>query len=313
MSQISHKRFFYINSGNQLSTTSNSFSQFIQVPSNEQYDRIVVTQANIPISYYVIQAGYNTFQLIEPGHAAVTLTVPPGNYTALSFASVLPGILNAGSPSGFTYKMTFPNNITQTQTGLFTYQVNTGTGPISFVFNSVNPINEQFGFNIGSTATFVSNGSVSNLTSANVVKFVPEDALFLHCGVVDAGNNDILQEFYNQNNIPFSINSWVNPDPIATSKKLFSNNMSVITFSITNENGIPIYFNGLNVVFTIMMYRDCTMYSKAEKYMALRVSEIANSVEESDEQINEEPTEESIQPVIEPEVVGNTTQAENPL
>ncbi len=46
-----NKRFFFINSFNRLSGTSNAFSIEIQVPSNEEYDSVCVTQVSIPVSY----------------------------------------------------------------------------------------------------------------------------------------------------------------------------------------------------------------------------------------------------------------------
>ena len=45
---------------------------------------------------------------------------------------------------------------------------------------------------MNSTVTFVN----SMLTSANVLKFQLEDALYCHSDMVGDGNNDILQHFY---------------------------------------------------------------------------------------------------------------------
>ena len=37
------------------------------MPPNNNYNRIVVMQASIPKSFYLVSAPYNTFQLLETG------------------------------------------------------------------------------------------------------------------------------------------------------------------------------------------------------------------------------------------------------
>ena len=49
---IKEKRILYVNSANRLSGTSNAFSIQLNIPAHEQYNKITVLEANIPISYY---------------------------------------------------------------------------------------------------------------------------------------------------------------------------------------------------------------------------------------------------------------------
>ena len=266
MSQIKVKRFFYINSENLLTDTNSSFSVNLQIPDYENYDRVCLTQANIPVSYYMIRQGYNTFTLIEGG-TSVPLSLTPANYNANSFSLIVSALLTANSPNGLTYTITYPVSFTDANTGKFTYSVNTSTIPVSLSFPPLSPITEQFGFNIGSTQKFTAGSGVSTLVSTNVLFFIPENSLFIHSNLCDAGYNDILQEIYSGNSSVFGNITWVNPDPCAYSKKLATNKAQAITFSITDAHRLPIYLNGLTVLLTVCLFKDNDYYRKSEEFM----------------------------------------------
>lgn len=275
MSQIKTKRFFYVTSGSQLTGLNSTFQVSLQIPDNANFDRISLIQANIPISYYMVQTGFNTFTLRE-NSTSVTITVPAGNYNANSFSTILPTLLNTASPNSLTYTITYPINYTENNTGLFTYTVNSSTVAVSLIMASNNDLCEQLGFNVGSTNTFTAVSGTSTLASANVIKFISEDTIFIHSNIVDNEYNDVLQEIYFSNNTIFSNQSWLNPDPLALSKKLSTNKSQGVSFSITNENGTPIYLNGLSVNFTIMLYKDNDFYRKSEQFMKYQVSKQIN-------------------------------------
>lgn len=273
MSQIVDKRFFYINSGSTLTGTNSTFTAPIQLPAEGGYDRVTLVQANIPISYYLIQAGENTFTLVENG-VSTSLTIVPGNYNANSFSLVVGALLTTNSPGGLTYTISYPINYLQNNTGLFTYSVNT-LNTVSIVLGS-NSLYEQFGFNRNSTNTFGSpSGGSQTLVSSNVIKFVPEDTVYVHSNIVNAEpDGDILQEIYFSNNIPFSNQSFLNPDPIGLSKKLTTGNIRNISIQLTNENNEPLYLNGLSASFTIMVYKDNAYYRKAEGFMKYQINQM---------------------------------------
>jgi hypothetical protein len=268
MAQIPHKRLFYLNSATKLSGTTSNFTVPLQIPQGEQYDRITVLQANIPVSYYLIQAGYNTF-ILKEGTQSVTITIPPGNYNVNSFASMVAGgtgLLTTNSPNGYTYTMTYPTSFTQNNTGLYTYSVNSSAMTISII-TSTYPVFEQLGFPSNSTNMFVAGSGVSTLISSNVLKFINEDTLFIHADLCDNGSDDILQEIYNNNNSALSNISFLSTDPLSYSKKLTTNKAQTISISLTDENNLPINLNGLNMVVTIMLYKDPKFYQQFEAYV----------------------------------------------
>ncbi len=284
MDQITVKRSYLITSSNVsftesgtdlsdgvLQLTSNTFSQFLDIDSDNDYNRITVTQVAIPVSYYLVQATLNTFTLKE-GTTSVTLTIVPGNYSIISFSTYLAALLNANSPNSLTYTITFNNSLTLPEDGLFYYSVNTTSLSVSFIFSNLNPIAEQFGFFIGSSATFTKGSTNSTLVSTCVTQFTPENVIVIHSNLVDSttSSNQILQECFNQNTVPYGYIAWQNPDPLATSKKLVSKD-KLVTFTFTSEEGFPIYFNGITVSFTLCLFKANDIYSKLDKYLSYLV------------------------------------------
>ncbi len=57
--------------------TDSNFSYFMNFPPDVTYDRVTVIDLLCPKSYYLIQSGYNTFQLME-NNVIVTISVPIG-------------------------------------------------------------------------------------------------------------------------------------------------------------------------------------------------------------------------------------------
>ena len=78
----------YVNSADRLSGTSDNFTYNINLPSDKKFNKVVVLDALIPKSYWLVQNGYNTFQLTENGVTA-TVTLPVGNYNLNSFKTVV--------------------------------------------------------------------------------------------------------------------------------------------------------------------------------------------------------------------------------
>ena len=59
------QRIYYVNTLNRASGTPENFTFTFQIPQSEQYDRVVVLNASIPSSFYLVQSGFNTFTLQE--------------------------------------------------------------------------------------------------------------------------------------------------------------------------------------------------------------------------------------------------------
>ena len=301
MSRVINKRFCYINSGNQLSSTSNIFQASLDLQDSDAYTHVTLLQCQIPISYYTISQGYNTFKLKE-NNTTVTITIPIGNYNVSSFGGVVAQLLTLNSPNGLTYTITFPNSYSVNNTGLFTYTVNSISITVSLIMIASNFLNEQFGFNSGSTSTFTrgtSPSSTSTLLSTNVVSFVPESHLLIHCNLVNSRGSqwsDVLENINFGNNTIYGNQSWINPAPIETARECCSITSAQAQFSITDEYGTPIYFNGLGVQLSLMFFRLVDVQLTLDKSEILQtLKTLTKSIEElnlntksqrSDEKIN---------------------------
>ncbi len=279
--EVINREFVYINSRDTLNFTTNQLQSNISsfLPKDKKYNRITVTQIAMPISYYLIPSGYNTFTLLENGVNTV-ITIPAGNYNINSFCVVVAGLLNSNSPNHLAYTMTYDQSFTQVGNGLISYTVNSSAYPIGFIFNAKNNVNEQFGFSSGSTTLF----AAGKLTSVDIVMFSPENTIFIHSNIVSSGNSDVLQEIYSQNNEPFSYISWINPAPLQTSKPIARQTFESITLTFTDENGIAIFFNGSTVCITLMFYEDLELGKKILSYMKYLLEKEIGNVQKVEEE-----------------------------
>ena len=266
------KKIIYIDSTTQLTSTKNVWSNQIDVNLEGDYNRITVLQSQIPVSYYVIGSGANTFTLTE-GNASVVITITPANYNVYSFSTTVSALLTANSPNGYVYTITYPNAYTSPDTGLFTYTVNSIAKTVSLLFPVRSPISEQFGFVTGSTNYFRVSGGSQVLTSTNVVNFTPENSIYIRCNFCDAEStseqSDVLLAMYGNNVQPYSTIVYTNPCPLENSKRLSSRDRN-LSFSVCDENALPIYMNGGNIQMTLMFYKDITVNTTIEEYIAMK-------------------------------------------
>lgn len=245
----------------------------IDNPVTERYDKCVVLSASIPISFYLVQANYNTFILREPGFADVTISIAPGNYTVSSFCSIVAALLNANSPGGATYTMTV-NDSSQVQNGLINY---TSTVDSSLVFGT-DPVFRQFGFEQDSVNTFV-NGL---LTSVNVANFIIQDSLLLHADICSNGKKDDVLAVFNYNNTePLQTVAFLCPDPIAFSRDVHDVNAQSVSFRLTDEDGIPIDLNGVDMSIELCLFRQSKVIDQLSFYLKMKLLEIAVEADKS--------------------------------
>lgn len=257
-----NKRFFYINSVNRIGGSSAAFSIALQMPTHEQYDACVITQASIPISYYLISTGYNTFKLTE-NTTTVTITIPVGNYNINSFCTIIPTLLNANSPNNWIYTMTYNSGFTTNNSGLIQYTVSGNSSQPILTFLSSNFVNEQFGFPSNSSATFSSNTLVSSV----IVSFVNEQIIYIHSDIVSNTSDDILQEIYGANSQQLSVITYQCPEIVSYSKKFkgFSNQM--MNIYLTDAHGIPLDLNGQDIQFTLLCYKSNMFYDTVTNFI----------------------------------------------
>jgi hypothetical protein len=244
---IKHRKLFYINSRNRTDgADASSCSIVLEIPPHEVFTHVCVIAANIPKSYYLVQAGYNTFTLVEDG-TNIVVTIPAGNYNVISFRTSIATFLTA-STHGWVYTCTYPPS-SGVQTGKFTFSVagNAGLQP-SFIFTT--NVYERFGFSANTTQVFVAD----SLTSTNVVKFQLEDALYLHSDLITDAGSDILQELYTSGTSDFGIVAYRSNEYQVHSKPIAHGTSNVYRFTITDEDDRVMNLNGLDWVATIMVY-----------------------------------------------------------
>lgn len=249
MSIIRESQQVHVDSHDKISGTDGQFQIAVKGVAGKSFDYVCLQNAIFQKTYYLIQAGYNTFILRENG-VSTTVTITPGNYSYKSFSKIIGTLLTASSSQVWTYSVTIPL-VNQVTTGKYVFSVtgNAGLQP-SFIFDQKNNIHEQFGFYKGSTNTFVA----STITSTNVVNFQIEPALYIHCPqMVNNGSDDVLAVVFSS--APdFSSIVYECPDLESRSKKLIAMS-NIYSISITDEDGMPIDFNGSNVILELLFYK----------------------------------------------------------
>lgn len=244
------KKVVYINSRNKLSGTHNDFAYTVDLKQLENVDSVVVLQANIPKSYYMVQSNSNTFTLDENG-TQIAVTIPVGNYNRVNFKTTLQSSLTTSSPNGWAYSVTIPSS-SVADTGKYTFVVsgNLSIQP-SFIFSSDNNIYELMGFEAGSTNTFTSD----TIVSSNVVKLQKEDTLMIHSDICGQNSGSILQEIYTVESADFDNIVFINYNAELYSKQISHASSNTYRFWLTNEDGQYIDLNGQNMTMTLAVYK----------------------------------------------------------
>ena len=252
MNFAKHRQLYYIDSGKRIKGTSSDFSFKLDTSKSDKFDHCTVLQASIPFTYYLIEDGFNTFELKETGHSAVTVTIPKGNYNINSFSKIVGPLLTAASALNSTYTLTYPASFTATNTAFITCTITGGTATNSqLIFTSTNTICEQFGFDSGSTQTF----STDTLVSSNTVNFLTNRSLLIHSDIIDGGATNILQEIYSNNSQVNGNIVYQSTDALAYSKPLKAAQQNVINIFLSDINGVRINLNGADMNITLLMYQ----------------------------------------------------------
>jgi hypothetical protein len=241
---------YYINSNNRInaSDSGSSFSIKINIPPTQDgstYDRVVVLGASIPISFYLIQVGLNTFTVTENGTIR-TIALTAGNYSRPQLQTELKKQLTNQQPVSYNYNVTFPSS-SSPQTGLWTFT----TGnllPTSFSIG--NYLYEVLGFSKGSTPSF----NAGTLICTNVIKLQSDDAIYIMSDIHN-GARGILQEIYCNSN-SFSLINYTNVNVELYSKEFNKKDSNCFRFWITDENFTPLNLNGLNMNMTVCFYQN---------------------------------------------------------
>jgi len=242
---------YYVNSANRInqSDTDTNFSYKFVHLQDEDFDRVVLLSASIPKSYYLVPTGQNTMTLQE-GVSLVVIPFPVGNYNRNSLAITMKNLLNANSPNGWTYNITFANINQTVDDGKYYFTVTGNSSQPSFLFG--NYMAEQLGFNHNSVNIFNTN----QLVSTNVCNLSTETTLYLHSTICTNGTDDnVLQEIYSNGESSYSYINYQNIIPHEYSKPLSNNQSDTFSFYLTDEFGNVMDTNGININFTIMVYK----------------------------------------------------------
>lgn len=251
MKYYTDKQIFYVDSHNRLNQNDShtNFTFTLDINVNIEYDSVVVLDASIPKSNYVVSNSMNTVSITEPSGTR-TITMNIGNYNRRSFKNDLTTLLN-NNVDNFVYVITY-NNITNTcDNGHYTFTVsgNTGYQP-TFLFT--NCLYEQMGFNKNTSYTFSGN----TLESVNIMNFRPKSTYYILSNIVQNKSDNILCDIMSQQSSDFEYITYRNQAPAEYSKIFARGNSNIFQFIITDEDFNQVDLNGLNVVFTIMLFKE---------------------------------------------------------
>ena len=237
-------RIEYIDSDFASSGTSSNFSYQIIIPHN--YNRCCVLSANIPKSFYLVDAPYNTFDLTVNG-ISQSYTFPIGNYSQITFFSQFLTLVNTGGVV-FTYQISsLTNMVTITATG--------GTFN-SISFSNLSSLYRQFGFSFNST----NNATANSLITSKIGIFQLSNVVFLRSDLIvnetSLVNTGILQSISSANNpVLTSLSYQCTIDPRIIGKAI-NPDKRVYNFFITDMDGFQLDLHGASVNFEILFYID---------------------------------------------------------
>ena len=79
---IKNKKIYYINSANLISGSISNFSYYLDIKSEDNFNRCTVLQVNFPKSYFSVSDNYNNFKISENG-TLFNITLQNGNYNRI--------------------------------------------------------------------------------------------------------------------------------------------------------------------------------------------------------------------------------------
>jgi hypothetical protein len=260
---MKESKIFYINSKYRISGTHSDMNYKLEMKDIKP-DSVIVLQANIPKSYYMVQEGLNTFILTEGG-SSIEISIPVGNYNRTNFKTTIQTLLNTNSPNTWNYIISIPSS-TVADTGKYTFLVsgNSGIQP-SLTFNN-NNISELMGFETNTTYNMVND----LLISADVIKMQKEDTLFIRSNLVT--QQGILQEINAINSADFDNIVYTNTNADHYSKPINGNTHNIFNFKITNENGDIMDLNGQNYTITICAFKQDNTPDMIKQYIKYKLA-----------------------------------------
>jgi len=233
----------YVDSDYRVSGTSSNFIYKIDLPRN--FNRCAVVSASIPKTWYLVQAGYNTFTVTEASGTR-TITIPVGDYNINTYRTTLLALLNV---STYTYDVSISSLTTKLT---YTVSGNSGYQP-TFTFPNTSVLYRLMGFEFNDTVQFTAN----TLVSDNIPFYQHTNVIFIRSNLQSSESSslsgDILQQITAIANSQLSAITY-NAVDIVKQSKPFRTGASVFNFRITDADGFPLDLNGIPVNFEIVFY-----------------------------------------------------------
>lgn len=236
------------NSKDRVSGSNSSFTAENSLLIDYGFDSVVLLQASIPRSFYNIPTGFNTFQLRE-GVTTVTVSIPAGTYNRVNLQIVLQQRLNASSPNGWVYSVTYPNLASSADTYKYTFSVSGNTSQPQFIFGA-NSVYRQMGFDIA-TYTFTTNA----LTSANCINLASITRAFIKSNICVDAQDSILQEILNYGTFPMLSLCFFEQNISDLNSRTLDPTVFNYEFSLVDAFGNEIDLNGVPWSFSLVFYK----------------------------------------------------------
>lgn len=245
MSNLSYTE--YIDSDYAKSGTVSDFTYDIVPP--RKFNRFSLVSCSIPKTFYMIQDTYNTF-IVEENGVQRTITIPPGNYSNITFPAVMTPLLNANPPYVYTFSA-FDN-----ATCKFTITVsgNAGIQP-KFIFPNTSVLYRNFGFNFGSTNSFSGN----SITGTNIALFQHTNVIFVRSDLYAGDSSSLSGNIICQAsciNSPFMSSIVYQVSDPRLQGKEFNPARTTFRFWITDSDGFILDLNGIPLNIEIVFYNE---------------------------------------------------------
>lgn len=263
VSLYNSERTIIVDSKNRISGTPGSFvARVTPQQGDAQCDRVALKQISIPKSWYDIPAGLNVVYT-----SAGDITITPGNYTLTTFMTEIISKFQAKnitvSPyNALTNKLVFTAN----------------TVPITLSFERGMAV--ALGFDRG--INLDSNGSVirtnynllvaTPFTAPNCIFISTISKLYLHTSMCD--RSEFLQEVLVCPNYPGAAMIWYENHDYDVNSRPFTGAMhSTHYFTLLDSFGTPVDLNGIDMAFTLVIYRRNDVSEMMEEDIRIRQME----------------------------------------
>ncbi len=231
-----------------------------------EYDSVVVIDAEIPKSFYNFPAGYNSFTLTEI-MVSVQIEIPARSYNKNNLLTTLSSVLTSASPHGYVYVASYsPPNEGDSFHIYFTVTGNAGVQPVFSMWSDSRSPFRQLGFNDDSMNVFSGN----QLESVNCINLSLVSVCYLQSNIVTNSPNGILQQFLNIGQYPpLSMIYFQQINYDLNTKNFNQSNTNSWFFTLVDDLFLPIDTNGIAFSFTLGFSKRSTTHElhKADLYI----------------------------------------------